>query len=326
MDAYRIREVRDGDEESLLETFNAVFSDAAAPRTRAQWDWAFARNPAGKRAFVAEHAGRVVAQYAALPSRVWIDGAEHVFAQIVDSMVHPSHRTGLKRPGLFVRTAEAFFAEYGGPERDWIHYGWPIDEAWRVGQRLLGYELVRPQLVLAREVAPRGARKLPEHAFDIERFDEQVRWLWDRCASEYGASTLRDAEYMNWRFVDRPNVRYERIGVEVDGVLRGCAVMRCGDWPVAGAAVVADWLVPQSEVEVGDALLAALESRARECGARQLIAAAPEWHAWFAHFQERAFTVHATAYPLAARSFHPRFDALWLRDHWWYQLGDSDLV
>ena len=24
-------------------------------------------------------------------------------------------------------------------------------------------------------------------------------------------------------------------------------------------------------------------------------------------------------------AFHPRFDSTWLRDHWWYQLSDTDL-
>ena len=50
------------------------------------------------------------------------------------SMVHPDHRRGLKRPGLFVETALPFFEAYGGKDRDWVHYGWPVENAWRIGK------------------------------------------------------------------------------------------------------------------------------------------------------------------------------------------------
>ena len=57
-----------------------------------------------------------------------------------------------------------------------------------------------------------------------------------------------------------------------------------------------------------------------------LVTLFPEWSPWFAHFQERGFLVHPTDYALVARNFDPRFDVHWLREHWWYQLSDSDLV
>ena len=55
---YEIREYQPGDEHSLLETFNEVFSEknpAYVPRTLEEWRWAFPDNPAGWRIFVALH-------------------------------------------------------------------------------------------------------------------------------------------------------------------------------------------------------------------------------------------------------------------------------
>jgi len=71
---YDIRPFRPGDEEGILATFNAVFGEndpSFVPRTRAEWDWAFARNPAGRRIWVAECEGVIAAQCAALPYRVY---------------------------------------------------------------------------------------------------------------------------------------------------------------------------------------------------------------------------------------------------------------
>ena len=79
---YELREYRPGDEESILRCFNLVFArdnPDFVPRTMEQWDWTFRRNPAGRRVWLALTGGEVVAQYAALPNRVWIGGEERYY-------------------------------------------------------------------------------------------------------------------------------------------------------------------------------------------------------------------------------------------------------
>ena len=150
---YEIREYRSGDERTLLETFNLVFGrkdPAFRDRTLDEWRWGFLDNPAGWRIYVALANGRVVAQFAGTPMRVVVDGTDRTFVHCVDSMSHPDHRKGLKRPGLFVNVANAYFDAYGGEERDWVHFGLPIEEAARIGDRFLEYEVLRNQIFLVR--------------------------------------------------------------------------------------------------------------------------------------------------------------------------------
>jgi hypothetical protein len=327
---YEIRELREGDETSLLETFNLVWGSmdpSFVPRTLAEWQWEFRKNPAGTRSFVGLNEGRVVSQYAALPVRMVIAGQERSFAQIVDSMVHPAHRAGLKRPGLFVQTALPFFDAYGGVERDWVHFGWPVEENWRIGKTFLGYQMVRAQNVLAREPGA-GPSELPAGVEILDApFDQQARWLYERCCGPWGASALRDAAYMNWRFREHPRRRYEALGVrDAAGILRGWAIWRRMDWVLKDMAVLVDWLVPTDEPQVAELLHRALLARARAERCAVGAAIFPEWTPQFADFQERGWLVHPSEYFLVARNFHPRHDMLWLRDHWWYQLGDTDLV
>ena len=118
---YEIREYLPGDEEGIVQCFNDVFEggdERFVGRDVESWHWSFTDNPAGWRVYVAVCDGRVVAQCAAQPLRMIVEGAEAIFAQGVDSMTHPAHRRGLKRPGLFVNTANAFFDRYGGADRD----------------------------------------------------------------------------------------------------------------------------------------------------------------------------------------------------------------
>ena len=264
MGGYEIRRFRAGDERSLMQCFHAAFPKPESERrTHAEWSWAFERNPAGQRIFVALRKGAVVAQYAALPERVWIDGSERVFAQIVDSMVHPDHRRGLKRPGLFVDTARAFFEAFGGVDRDWVHYGWPVPEAMRVGRRLLDYQTVRTQNVLVL-TGPLPQREPPAAVERLRRCDHELRWLWDRCAADFGASPIRDAEFFEWRFAAHPRHAYVPLCVrDPEGVLRGYAVYRKADWVLPDLGLVVDWLVPPAEPEVAELLLIALRARAR---------------------------------------------------------------
>ena len=249
---YELREYRDEDLPSLLDCFNTVFREGNpdhVDRTRAEWEYLFARNPAGRRIFVAAHGDQVVAQYAALPIHVWMAGKERTFAQIVDSMVHPDHRRGLKRPGLFVQTALPFFETFGGKDKDWVHYGWPVEPAWRIGKKFLKYEVVRTQTVLARE--PDRATEMPPEVERMRSFDHQARWVYERCVDDFGASAIRNDRFLNWRFVENPFHDYVIFGVrDAETLLRGYAVYRFCDWKLPRMGVIVDWLVPPGEPEV----------------------------------------------------------------------------
>jgi hypothetical protein len=325
---YEIRPFRPGDEERILATFNLVFGEndpAFVPRTRAEWDWAFARNPAGQRMWVAEHAGTIAAQCAALPYRVLVDGRETSFTQGVDSMTHPEHRKGLRRPGLYVETAYPFFRQFGGFGNDLLHYGWPVEPAWRIGRTFLGYEIVRTQVVHALDV-PAGPTTLPREVERLERFDDDVHALYLRCQRAWGASTIRDARYLNWRFCERPGVRYHVFGVRARGALRGYAVFRRAERPFPGGGLVMDWLVPEDEPEVGELLREAVLAQARLDGAGAVVAVFPEWTRWNEIFQEWGFRLHSTPYLLIGIIQDSRYDTWWLREHWWVQLAELDVV
>lgn len=328
---YEIREYRAGDLPSLLETFELCFARPGADRparTAAEWSYTYEQNPAGWRIWVAATEGKVVAQYAARPYRVWLDGHVRSFAEIVDSMVHPDHRMGLKAPGLFVQTARPFFDAYGGPNhpKDMVHYGWPIEAAYRIGKLFLGYSVLRSQTALAREPGPGGV-ELPQGVEVLERFDASVDPLYERCKNGWGASTIRDAAFLNWRFVDHPQHDYTLFAVRAgDGALRGYAVYRTGDWILPHMGLVADFLVPTDEDEVARALTEALLARARADRVSTIGLFLPEWSSWFERFQDWGFLVWPTPYNMIVRAFDPKYSLFWLRDHWWFTLADSDLV
>jgi len=336
MRAYEIRPYEPGDRDGILATFNRVFAEDAGrpPRTVEEWEWTYAANPAGRRVWVAVDGDVVAAHYAALPARVRLDGEEALFGQIIDSMVHPDYRRGLKRPGLFVTVAQRMLEATCAPDKMVVTYGWPTPEAWRVGKAWLDYEMVRREASLTRSPGA-GPRETPAGVVELADAGTEVDALYERCAAAWGASTIRDAAWLRWRVLERPGRPYRVFAVpRAPGIpgtpgaergLAGYAVYRTGDWPVPGSAVLCDWLVPEDERGAGDLLLEACLARARVDGASTVVAGFPGWSAWFLRFQERGFFVGPSEYLMSGRNTHPRYDMFWLRDHWWYQALDLDL-
>ncbi len=171
------------------------------------------------------------------------------------------------------------------------------------------------------------AQAFPSAVERLERFDDSVHELFERCARSYGAATVRDAAYLNWRTVERPSTVYRRFGVRDErGGLLGVAIQRTCVFMGEERSVLVDWMVPHEEEVAAEVLLEALLATTAQDGMALLCGIVPTWSAWFEWFQTRGFTAHATDFVIGGRSFRPRQGVEWLRERWWYQLSDSDLA
>jgi hypothetical protein len=334
---YDLRPMQEADVESVLAGFNAVFSEGNpdfVARTMEEWEWAYRKNPAGTRVLVAVKEGEVAAHFSSLPVRVWIGGEERLFGQSVDSYVLPAHRQGLRRPGLYAKLVWEFQDLYGGRDKDLLHFGWPVWNAWRIGKALLSYEVVRTQNLLVKAVPADADQAILEGCERdglrlevIDRFDEQARWLWDRCSGAWGASAIRDDAFLNWRIFDHPKNDYTVLGVrDGDGILRGYAIFRFGAWIEPDMGLLVDWLVPPDEPLVAGLLHDGLMAAAARDGAATVTGIFPDWSHWFESFQDLAWRVTPSEYFMMGVYYHKRYDMLWLRKNWWYLLIDTDLV
>jgi hypothetical protein len=132
---------------------------------------------------------------------------------------------------------------------------------------------------------------------------------------------------VRWRFLAAPGRRYELLGLAgARGTLAGLAALRHGSHAAPGELVVVDWLVPEDEPAAGAELLAGVLALARQRGARAVVALFPPWSRWSERFTRAAFEARASDCCLTARSHASEYDVAWLREHWWYQLAESDAV
>lgn len=326
----QIRPFAPGDETRILESFNRVFQQGnpnASPRTLAHWRWKFERNPAGRRIVVAVlPEGRVVAHYAGIPARARLQDRLCCFTQPVDSFSVPDFRAGLKKPGLFVHTGWDWYERYGGFDKDPIIYGYPIPQAWRVGHRFLGYELVRPLNVLFREGPARGDVPKAVRVRVVDQVPDAVDTIWTAMQPDFEAAIVRDTTYLRWRYGEHPDATYRFLLAEDSRAPRGFAVMRLEPWWVPDASCLCDWMVPAADEEALAALVPAILRETERAKLARCCAFFPETSTPFLQFQESGFRVTHTRYIVVARSYVKRADMEWLRQHWYTTLGDSDLI
>ena len=340
MSDVTIREYQDGDEVEILNTFNLVFREVCGPgyvdRQLPRWIWQYQRNPAGRRIMLAVAPdGRVACQYAGVPLRVHTPEGPVVFDHAVDSMVHPEFRRGLKKSGIFIPTANQFFTRWGFAGEDAIVFGYPVDAPWRIGERYFEQKLIRVIDYLLRPADQGSDQPVPGITVrPVLRFGAAADALWARARTELVCAAVRDSLYLDWRYADCPDVRYECLLATRDGVPAGLAVLAPEHEVVPGACTLADWLVPGDDADVHRALLAHATQVARARGRQRLMAVANEASAWSRRLRAEGFVPEPSATfmirRLGCRTFAgatpPRISADWLREHWYYTLGDSDLV
>ena len=339
---YTIREYLPGDEVAILETFNRVFGGVDpnfVPRTLEEWRWTYLDNPSGWRISLAvADDGRVISQYAGIAQRMLLDGEPAHFSQAVDSMTDPAFRGGLKRPGFFVLTGYPYAESYGGapPDKDTVMWGLPVPPAWRIGKSYLKYELVRTHLKLVAEPDQLVLPGVGSHGVEVEELDAfpaDSAELFRAHAARHRAMAVRDKAQLDWRFTRRPGYRYRIAAARRAGKLVGLTVQRAGTFDQCAGSLVCDWVTgapldARAPFDLGAAveLLAWHRAAALEAGGLALTAlfpdTAPEWLA----FQEVGFRVYDSTYFLVGRNYQKQYDMRWLRRHWYYTLGDTDLA
>jgi hypothetical protein len=248
---WSIRRAGRDDRDAALDLLRRAFGrDVLSPPA---WEWAFGENPSevGMRYLVAETGDRLVGQWASVPTRIQHCGREVVALRSQNAATDSDWRRQGILTALMQRVDDEFGSEAG------LHYGFPNRGTARITCRAGSVELrtypllVRP-VAVAREAGRRrrwalpvgvagqvgfsalaGARGLTAKlrgagGRSVEQFEHFGPWadrLWEELAPHLGTCAVRDAAYLNWRFVAAPH-GYRLLALSGPGDPEGFAVTR----------------------------------------------------------------------------------------------------
>lgn len=265
------RPFRDGDEEAILELFAKSFPHA--PRTREHFDWKFRRDPFGNEriSLTFDDNGHLVGHYAAYVVPFRDSGRDLVANQIGDTMTDVGVRhVGRGPTSILGRTALHFYETFCEGKVA-FNYGFNVANIQRFSLKFLRSDRVEPVpyrvCALPRPISrfarwPRGYQLEQVTSIGGE-FDE----FFARVAHSYWFLVRRDAAYLRWRYLERPDVGYVLIAIRKWRRLAGWIVFRLRD----------------DKFSLGDALFDPRYPSAFEVMLRHVVPSYPvqEIEAWF---------------------------------------------
>jgi GNAT superfamily N-acetyltransferase len=324
--------------------FRRVFGDAQADASAERWNWQYAMNPSagGPQIWIARDSGKIVGQYATMPVCLSVAGREVDASWGMDVMVAPERQ----RQGL----GELLFQTWDR------HTGASLGMGLSVGShhlfRKLKWPDVGPVPCLVKPIA-RGALARPHWPAVVnglvsslaapfvaglrkrgpidpgvrrlEHFDGRFTDLWKRVASKFDFAVRRDAGYLEWKYVERPHLRYSIIALERDDRVDGYAVFRHSDEPRGRVTVLIDFLADPDDRDTFPALLRFVERDAREAGSNRIRAFAMNAAFRAAMRSQRYFRVASSVQLVAKINAVPVGPAYYADTQRWHvTFGDSD--
>ncbi len=253
--SWHIRPYREGDEAQILALRREVFGNLDPVRLEPEtWRWQFRQNPAGEAVCaLAEDRDRIVGQYAVIPTRFHVQGKETRFALSCDTMIHPDYR----RQGLFTALARDVYQRLESEAGITTVWGFPNAVSltgftrhldWRLLTTfplrvapLRPFAMLRGHLPVKREQGKTpSAHEGNQRAISTDvipglriesippgtGFDEAFDALWKRKQGLAPVIQVRNAAYLNWRYMAIPAFGYRAFSVRSDQRLLGYLVIR----------------------------------------------------------------------------------------------------
>ena len=311
----------------MRELFAQVFGHEMSAE---HWQWKYARGHGQAVALVED--GRVVAHYGGLTRELNVLGQPQRGCQVCDVMVAPQARRSLARRGPLYRIAATFLETqigWGLPHA--VGFGFPSSRHHEAADRMKLYAAVDRVVQLSWPAQPSAAAQaLPLRELPTFEGAAGRRWrrtadrLWQGMATDLADVVLgvRDSRWLQWRFIERPEVSYQLLLVCSRWLRRplGLLVLRRRD----DALELMDWV---GRPRHWATLLAVARARAADAGLPQL-------RCWITASQQSRLAGLAADAPqvqdlsidVPACSHTPGPDPASFKNRWYLMSGDADFT
>jgi len=211
----------------IISAYRRLFPESAADKAPEKLKWRFERGPHGPGLFAVardDADGEIVGMIALVATRLRMGANAQLAYQAIDTVVDPAYRGR----GVFVGLGNA--AQDSSNHEGCILWGFPNANAAPGWFGKLGWQnfgtvpfMVRPLRTgyFFRKLLPIFARidfplvrrrRLPGDHREIERFGDDADALWNASRTPDEIAVERDAAWLNWRLLDKPDAPYRSTG------------------------------------------------------------------------------------------------------------------
>lgn len=177
------------------------------------WNWKYLQGDGKCVVARLNKQSNIVAHYGGAPRKIAYFGEASMAIQPCDVMVHPSIRKQYGKGSLFFEVAATFLErEIGNTVNHLLGFGFPNQKTMNISKRLGLYEKTDDFVEIVYPVSPSIEEK-GQHQAAVTDYDpadvasrEELDSLWAAMKEDYrdGIIGVRDAEYIQHRYVDHP--------------------------------------------------------------------------------------------------------------------------
>lgn len=346
-----IKQFKPPDEDALLSFLRRAYPGEPRKSDRAFWRWQFMENPhtdpEDAPLWVVKRGDEIVGQMAAIPIELKVGGEQKRALWIVDYIVYPEYRgqrVGKRMLEIphqsYCKTLLALGynknAEKPMRSLNWELLGninryqillFPGDatrELSRVGavrkMANLCYAPFRPG---SSRLAPKGKGAVSV----VTSFDSSFDALWREASAQWTCAVVRGSRFLEWQYMRQPGKKFDVLGYQEDGRLRGYVVLffraREENGRIPKASITDLCYSPAGAQEVIDELLKAALRLAIERRAGSLVTDVldPRVEGRLRHF---GFWGIKSSPPFAANVLESA-DLIYDLSNWFLTRGDSDV-
>ncbi len=237
--------------DELSKGLSELYSKSANPSYRdpSYWRWCYNENPLGKsNCIVATRNGRIMGKFGNIYLKMSVQ-RKRVVARLMEGLyIEPDERSWRCYAGLMEKS-------HLETSKDNIAFGFAIStpDAEKLSLRTGAISLGRAPLYIGFISIERLLLGLPLPRFlslagwlvqpllnlktakvdisdqdirPIETFDDSFDRLWENIEQNRTLSLVKDADFLNWRYVRCPNRKYSRFAAYDKGYLKGFIVLR----------------------------------------------------------------------------------------------------
>jgi len=282
MENYIIRKFESGDEKQIIRLFEEVYGKhMGKTESIKHWNWEYKLNP-NKRIeiFLAFHNDKIIGQYAVIPVKMKIGNKDYITSLSLDTMTHKDYIG----KSIFPTLAKKLYIDIGKNGIP-ITYGFPNTLSYHTFMNKLDWFEISDVPIYIR---PLNFASLVDHYLKIKflskilgifidfffnftlkkkkieknlkikkinEFGKEFDDLWKLTKKEMPICIVRDSKYLNWRYFEKPEEKYDVFAIRKDAKLKGYIILKIEERYDLKIGLILDILTNCSNMNYQDYLI-----------------------------------------------------------------------
>lgn len=202
---FTIKLYKDSEFENLMRLYESVFPKYMSKEL---WEWKNDKNPFGNfyTILMKDHE-EIIAAYSVSPKEFYIYGFKFPCVLSLDTMTNHQYQ------GLGISTLLAnLIYEYAKMKGSYFVYGFPNNNSVYMFEKKLGWINFGKKDLLIKDLIQNNKQMKDFQKYkivELDKFDDEINSFWELNKKRIPITIKKNKDYLNWRFVDHPFIKYK---------------------------------------------------------------------------------------------------------------------